>query len=523
MGRATENGAKQDDGGAPKPPRARRSFTDEYKSGAVRLVLDEGRTVGQVARDLDLTTTALAEWVKRARADRTHGKTGLTTEGARVTNEQMTLAAVRLPVACIALVLTSGCAHPRSVLGTSHGFAAPVEASTGTDGGLVVSIGNAEGDGAVALPSGDLVVAGRDERGFVMRLSPTGDVRWAVAFDRCQGLLLAAANDDAIYVVDRAEGSRYPPGTSCDRSFVGAHGMLYRLDARGAVVWRTAVPFAPSSIIASKERVVGVGLGMFSVTADGRPEWSNDDTAARLGSADWLEPHAIVVSGAPSVQSPGRHDPTTYAPCFLRGVEASSGRTLWEHTVEPRASWCLPYEVSVVGRQAIFRTHVINDGKPIDVYGQMLVTGFDPSDGTVRWQRLDPADLKLSTPFAPLPPVGPAFADHGLAVVDYRLTTPYRYVPLLVAVDPATGHGRPIARLDVDVPGGFGEWLLHVERASVDHGTLLAVGTFYGRLEAAGLRVESPSPQRPACLLCSVEYDQAMFVVRLPVMRGPAR
>jgi transposase len=72
--------AARDDGGAPKPRRARRSFTDEYKAGAVRLVLDEGKTVGQVARDLDLTTTALAEWVKRARADRTHGKTGLTTE-----------------------------------------------------------------------------------------------------------------------------------------------------------------------------------------------------------------------------------------------------------------------------------------------------------------------------------------------------------------------------------------------------------------------------------------------------------
>jgi transposase len=32
-----------------------------------------------VARDLDLTETALREWVNRARADRTDGKTGLTT------------------------------------------------------------------------------------------------------------------------------------------------------------------------------------------------------------------------------------------------------------------------------------------------------------------------------------------------------------------------------------------------------------------------------------------------------------
>lgn len=62
-----------------KPRRVRRSFTDEFRAGAVRLVLDEGKTVAQVARDLDLTESALSIWVKRARADRTRGKTGLTT------------------------------------------------------------------------------------------------------------------------------------------------------------------------------------------------------------------------------------------------------------------------------------------------------------------------------------------------------------------------------------------------------------------------------------------------------------
>jgi transposase len=38
-------------------------------------VLDEGKSIGAVARDLDLTATALPEWVNRARADRTHGRT----------------------------------------------------------------------------------------------------------------------------------------------------------------------------------------------------------------------------------------------------------------------------------------------------------------------------------------------------------------------------------------------------------------------------------------------------------------
>jgi transposase len=59
--------------------RVRRQFTEEFKAGAVRLVLDEGRTIGAVARELDLTETAFRRWVEQARADRTAGKTGVTT------------------------------------------------------------------------------------------------------------------------------------------------------------------------------------------------------------------------------------------------------------------------------------------------------------------------------------------------------------------------------------------------------------------------------------------------------------
>ena len=42
------------------------------------MVLDEGKSVSAVARELDLVATALREWVKRAEADRTKGRTGLT-------------------------------------------------------------------------------------------------------------------------------------------------------------------------------------------------------------------------------------------------------------------------------------------------------------------------------------------------------------------------------------------------------------------------------------------------------------
>lgn len=63
----------------PKGRRPRRQFDDDFKAQAVRLVLDEDKSIAAVARDLDLTESAVREWVKRARADRTQGRTGLTT------------------------------------------------------------------------------------------------------------------------------------------------------------------------------------------------------------------------------------------------------------------------------------------------------------------------------------------------------------------------------------------------------------------------------------------------------------
>ncbi len=46
--------------------RHRRKFTDEFKAETVKLIRESGRTVGSVARELDLTETAVREWVKKA-------------------------------------------------------------------------------------------------------------------------------------------------------------------------------------------------------------------------------------------------------------------------------------------------------------------------------------------------------------------------------------------------------------------------------------------------------------------------
>ena len=44
------------------------------------MVLVEGKSVGAVARELDLTASALRAWVQHARAERTQGKSGLVKE-----------------------------------------------------------------------------------------------------------------------------------------------------------------------------------------------------------------------------------------------------------------------------------------------------------------------------------------------------------------------------------------------------------------------------------------------------------
>jgi transposase len=59
--------------------RQRRSFTDEYKAETVKLVLSGHKTAGQVARDLDLTETAVRSWVKQAQVNKGKGPAGALT------------------------------------------------------------------------------------------------------------------------------------------------------------------------------------------------------------------------------------------------------------------------------------------------------------------------------------------------------------------------------------------------------------------------------------------------------------
>jgi transposase len=72
-----------------RKPRPRRSFTPEFKAEIVELCQRGDRSIGQVARDFDLTETAVREWAGQAERDACPGDGGLTS------TERQELAALR--------------------------------------------------------------------------------------------------------------------------------------------------------------------------------------------------------------------------------------------------------------------------------------------------------------------------------------------------------------------------------------------------------------------------------------------
>jgi len=75
--------------------RQRRTFTAEQKADAVRMARETG-SVTRVARDLDLTVSALWNWVRQADIDEGRGPEGALssdqkTELARLRRENLTL------------------------------------------------------------------------------------------------------------------------------------------------------------------------------------------------------------------------------------------------------------------------------------------------------------------------------------------------------------------------------------------------------------------------------------------------
>jgi transposase-like protein len=63
--------------------RTRRKFSAEFKAETVRLVRDSDKPVRTIARELDLTETALRRWVQQAEVDAGRGPVGALTTSER--------------------------------------------------------------------------------------------------------------------------------------------------------------------------------------------------------------------------------------------------------------------------------------------------------------------------------------------------------------------------------------------------------------------------------------------------------
>jgi transposase len=72
-----------------KTKRKQRRFTADFKASAVRLVLDEGRTIDAVVESLGLTRSAFCAWLRQARIDRGGGKRGELTSEERARLKQL--------------------------------------------------------------------------------------------------------------------------------------------------------------------------------------------------------------------------------------------------------------------------------------------------------------------------------------------------------------------------------------------------------------------------------------------------
>jgi len=63
--------------------RKRRAFTEEYKAEVVELIRKSGKSIGAIARELDLTETAVRRWVQRAEIDSGEGPAAALTTAER--------------------------------------------------------------------------------------------------------------------------------------------------------------------------------------------------------------------------------------------------------------------------------------------------------------------------------------------------------------------------------------------------------------------------------------------------------
>lgn len=61
----------------------RKRYSDEFRAGAVRLILEQGKGIVETGRDLGVPQSVISRWVKQARIDAGKGAAGALTSAER--------------------------------------------------------------------------------------------------------------------------------------------------------------------------------------------------------------------------------------------------------------------------------------------------------------------------------------------------------------------------------------------------------------------------------------------------------
>ncbi len=391
----------------------------------------------------------------------------------------------RAIVAALIITIGPSCTHLPVTTSRVH---QPVqglvtETDTRSRGRLLGSINGAEGRGIVELPSGDLLVAGEAESGFVERLTPDGSKKWLTPMPSAPatGVQVAAVDDDALYASFNG-GSSSAGGPSVGSSLV-------RLDRTGRIAWRVD-DHEPSPYIAplaATNELVAVAdrSHVSGVTPDGRVAWQASveaDPAKRaLVRAIWIEAAVVIVLVDRDADSD------------LRALDATTGAPVWEIALRgdtfayPLAD---PAHFSVSASGGVF---AVRTAKSPHEAG-WTITEFDPRTGAVGWQQW------LDDRSANRPVLRSARREDVHTVLRLVLANDAYTASgdVFVGIDPASGH-----MLRFPDPELTGEIVnpsyLESSSFTLGRGRLLATGTFFGHLEWDGLDASSRHHRETVC------------------------
>jgi outer membrane protein assembly factor BamB len=367
----------------------------------------------------------------------------------------------------------------------------------------------AYGERVEELPSGDFLLAGRAVGAFVQRIDAAGKAVWTFFMHGCGWPRIAVGGEDEIYVAMQAlvaegEAARTRPRDGrkpCDPWSSRAPTTVLRLNGRGEVVWRTAIPDLAQTtltLLAAPGRLIVVGSpGSAPQTAtliglssrDGRSVWTRV-LPDSFDTVRWLPADGTVIL------LEGRSNSL----CSVRAFEATTGSMKWERSIGGERVnqnvGCIARQLSVSSVGVVAQAEVLaTHGWSQSLYGLDVKTGAD----------LFEADIE---PFQPwMPPFAgrvsrelALFVDYHFPLVDPTIASSG---PTILAVDPRSGRALPLARFEERLVDGT----LTVSDVSSGRHALLVTGSFHGGVRLDDMEGETTPVATTRCQSIDPGFD----------------